>query len=341
MAAHYTAALRAAHPGLVAGVDVLDSPVPAPAEASIYHVVSPFEDLPIAQVWPVWARSPRHALVVTLHDLIPLLFADQYIPHSGAKLNYMTRLGLVRRADVVLTISRATARDAVTWLGLDPARVRVVYEDCDPAFGPTSQPAEQVLANLQVRLPRLRAGFCLYVASEDWRKNLERTLEAFSRLDPDLRGGHQLVIACQLSERTQGRLLALAARLGIADDVLLTGAVSDSELKGLYQACRLFTFPSLYEGFGLPPLEAMRCGAPVIAADNSSLPELVDWPEARFDARDIEAMAAVMVRGLTDEGYRSRLFEMGRRMAPQFSWRRTVELSLPGYRRAGLSRRAA
>jgi len=293
----------------------------------VYHVLSPFEVLSLDAVWPAWAREQRHALVVTLHDLVPLLFPG-YVPPSAEKLAYMTRLDLVRNADAVLTNSQATRRDALTWLGLDPDRVHTTYIDCGAEFQPPAggpRPPD---------LPGLRPGYCLYVGGEDWRKNLGGALAAYGRLPSALRADHQLVLAGALSPPARSSLHEQAARLGVRPDVLLTGEVGERELVGLYQACRLFVFPSLYEGFGLPVLQAMRCGAPVISAHNSSLPELVIEADARFDAADPDATAAVWARALEDRELRSRLVDMGRATAARFSWERTVELSLAGYGQA-------
>ncbi|HEX6347827.1 MAG TPA: glycosyltransferase family 1 protein [Candidatus Dormibacteraeota bacterium] len=330
VAANYAAAFRRLHPELLAGVDEGLDGVRAPGEEVLYHVLSPFELLPLDAIWPAWARDRRHALAVTLYDLVPLLFAERYVPPSAEKLAYMTRLDIVRRADAVLTISEATRRDALQWLGLDPARVHTVYLDCAPGFGPPAgepRPAS---------LPGLRPGYCLYVGGGDWRKNLGGALAAYSRLPAGLRAAHQLVLAGALSTGTRDSLQAQAARLGIRADLLLAGELPEPDLVSLYQACRLFVFPSLYEGFGLPVLEAMRCGVPVISGDNSSLPELVTESEARFDAADPEATAAVWARALEDAELRSRLLAMGRATAARFSWDRTVELSLAAYRQARL-----
>lgn len=336
-ATQFTDALLAARPGLVAAVDEGGSARPSP-EPLVYHVLSPLELLPLAQVWPSWARESSDALVVTLHDLIPLIFGDRYIPPSPEKLAYMTRLGLVRQADMVLAVSEATGQDAIDWLGLEPERVCVVYEDCSPLFKPSGLPPKALINRLRAAVPELRPDYCLYVAGRDWRKNLAGAIRGYARVDPALRARHPFVIVCGLQRQARSELESEAARLGVAGDVLLTDELPDEALAGLYEACRLFVFPSLYEGFGLPLLEAMRCGAVAVCADNSSLPELVTEPAARFDANDHDAFAQVVSRGLVDTGFRGRLGEVSRDTSARFSWRRTVELSAAAYEEAALIR---
>lgn len=331
----YSRALASEHPGLVAWTDDdPEQPRPLSGRPALYHVLSPFEQLPLDRVWPVWARDPRVALAVTLHDLVPLVFPETYLGHPLSRLAYLTRLQLVKRADAILAISEAAARDAVTWLGVEESRVHVAYEDCAPLFRPPGEAREQVLAVLRGTLPELRASFCLYVGGEDPRKNMTAALAAFARLDPAQRAEHQLVIACRLSGDQQRRLAREAGRLGISGDTLFTGEVDDDTLLRLYQGCEVFVFPSLYEGFGLPVLEAMRCGAPVIASNLSSLPELVTEPEAAFDPARPEAIAAVLSRALGDAGFRDRLRRMAAASAARFSWHDTVTRSLAGYRAA-------
>ena len=136
-------------------------------------------------------------------------------------------------------------------------------------------------------------GFLLYVGGDDARKNMEGTIRAYARLPAPLRSEHQLVIACRIGPLRRFELGTFAASLGIGgDEIELTGFVTDQELAALYRACELFIFPSLYEGAGLPILEAMSCDAPVAASNTSSIPELLGDLEATFDPADPADIAA-------------------------------------------------
>ncbi|MGH8129199.1 MAG: glycosyltransferase, partial [Gammaproteobacteria bacterium] len=168
--------------------------------------------------------------------------------------------------------------------------------------------------------------YILYTGNGGFRENVTRMLDAFARLPPTVREKHQLVLNQVDTKRVREEWLP---RYGLTDDeVVITGYVSDPELVILLNCCELFVFPSLYEGFGLPVLEAMACGAPVIGGDNSSIRELIEESDARFDARDPSAIAQCMLRALTDQDFRSRLREQGRQRAGDFSWDRSARQAL-------------
>jgi glycosyltransferase involved in cell wall biosynthesis len=285
-------------------------------EARAYHVGSPIElDIGIDRIWPAAARDLP--MIVTLYDLIPELFADLYLVDPGARRRYRTRLGLLQRAERVLAISEATARDAIRRLGLSPDRVRFVGAGVSEAFRPPVR-REDAVAELARRQPRVRPGFVLYTGGIDHRKNIDRLLVAYASLARKLREAHQLVVVCRVLPDEQRALDARLEELGVSDDVLFPGFVADSDLVLLYQATELFVFPSLYEGFGLPVAEAMACGAPVVAARTSSLVELVEDDDALFDPSSPRAIAAALRRVLTDGDLRARLSAHG--LDPRWRW---------------------
>jgi glycosyltransferase involved in cell wall biosynthesis len=285
------------------------------AEPRIYHVGSPFElDLPIDAVWPRAVRR-RARLVVTLYDLIPLLFPRD----PATRRRYFARLELVRRADRLLALSEATARDAAEHLKVAAERIRVVGAAPSEHFRPG--------ASEEPRLPGIEPGYVFYTGGIDPRKNIPRLLRAYARLPGPLRSRHQLVVVCAGSDDELAALRADAASVGAAERVLFPGFVSDETLVSLYQACELFVFPSLYEGYGLPVAEAMACGAPVIAARTSSLPELVADPRALFDPLDIASMAETLERALTDEQWRQEL----RQQKLDHTWRGVAERTAAVY----------
>jgi glycosyltransferase involved in cell wall biosynthesis len=270
-------------------------PIPG---ASAYHVGSPFErEVSLDGIWPRGVRSLP--LVVTLYDLIPAQFPEIYLVDALTRRWYRNRLEFVRRADRILAISRATARDAVERLAVSAHRLTVVGAAPAARFRPPSSP-ESALAAVQGSFAEIAAGFVLYTGGIEPRKNIDRLLHAYAGLPEELRSRHQLVIVCRVLPAERAELNTTLHRLGIAERVVLTGHVTDDQLVALYGAAKLFVFPSLYEGYGLPVAEAVACGTPVVAADTSSLVELVRLPEARFDPTDVEAIRAAIARPLTD-----------------------------------------
>jgi glycosyltransferase involved in cell wall biosynthesis len=265
-----------------------------PAAFDIWHVASPFEGAPLDDVWPPAARRSGARLVVTLYDVIPALFPHDYLATPTDARHYFARLELIRRADRVLTISNATAADAVRHAGIRANRISVIGAGTSPIFRPPADPA-------------IRDGYVLYTGGVDPRKNLARLLDAYAATPPELRRDHSLVVVCAMSEPFASGFADQAERLGITDDVRFTGRVSDDELVALYQAASLFVFPSRYEGYGLPVAEARACGTPVIAAANSSITELLSAEEACFDADDTASITTALETALGDPARLARL----------------------------------
>jgi glycosyltransferase involved in cell wall biosynthesis len=316
--------------GRIAPSDDPDLPVDV-----IYHVPSPLEPVSLDRLWAPRLRSS--ALVVTMHDLIPALFPEENMPDPAVQRFYWARLELARQAERVLSVSYATARDSEGLLGLRPDRISVtgggVSDDFVP---PESRGAAR--AQLERLRPALDGEFVLYTGGMDWRKNVSGLLAAYAALSAELRAAHKLVVVGRLGlDHAHGPFAREAEGLGIADRVVFTGHVSEEELVLLYQAATLFVFPSLYEGFGLPVVEALACGAPAIAGRNSSLVELIDQEEALFDPADAESIRVALERALTDDELLERLRRPDVR--EQFSWRRIAERTAAAYEEVGSRRR--
>jgi glycosyltransferase involved in cell wall biosynthesis len=296
--------------------------------ATVLHTTSPFYDSQTSQrsLDAVYAAS-----VVTLYDLIPLLYPKQYLQSRAARARYGMRLDLVRHADRILSISPATTRDAIAVLGVDPRRVVTIGTGVSEMFVRSDDP-RATFDRAKVSLPGLRAGFIMYTGGIDFRKNIDGLFIAFSMLSAGMRRKHQLVIVCQLQPNQREHLMWRARDLGITEEVLLTGYVDDHLLVQLYQTTRLFVFPSLYEGFGLPVAEAMACGAPCIVGDNSSLADIVTEPAARFDASDPTSIARNIVRGVRAGSLRDML--LGMAQEADFRWKGVAAKTLQAYAEA-------
>ena len=288
-------------------------------------VTSLFEGWVDDAVTSVGRFVPGTRTAVVLYDLIPLLSPAVYLPTPAQQQYYARKIDSLRRAGLLLAISEHARREALDTLVLDEARVMAVSTAVDGRFCPGSGADSAQLRQLGIVRP-----FVMYApGGMDARKNLPGLIAAFAQLAPAVRARHQLVIVSKIDAVQRAELQRCAARHGLAADALvLSGYVDDDLLIGLYRACTLFVFPSLHEGFGLPALEAMACGAAVIGANNSSIPEVIGLDEALFDATDPAAIAGAMGRALADPALLARLRENGRRQAPRFSWDHTAQRCL-------------
>jgi glycosyltransferase involved in cell wall biosynthesis len=275
-------------------------------------------------VLPRIFRDPAWHRMAVLYDLIPSHYPERYLTRYEIRNEYHARIDALRAMHHVLAISETTRDDAKALLGIPPERVSVIGAGADDRFAhhPGGRAAAQ--ADVVARPPAegLRGGYVLFPSGLDPRKNIDGMLEAYARLPAELRAQHQLVLVFKVTDLQKAELRDQAWRMGILDDVCITGFVSDEDLVRLYQGAELVVFPSLYEGFGLPVLEAMRCGAPVICSDASSLREVQLEASARFDPADPAAIAAVMERVLRDPAERERIAELE---PPPFSWALAAE----------------
>ena len=285
-----------------------------------------------------YGNTPAALRVAVLYDFIPWLFPEKYLDTaSGYKKWYERRLMALHKFDLLLAISEATRQDAIDILGIPPERVVNISGAASAMFRPmpTAEQAKHAISRYGIARP-----FILYTGNADYRKNLDGMLQAYALLPHELRRTHQLVLN-QVGDDIRG-FRHKTRELGLADDeVVVTGHITDDELICLYTKCKVFVFPSLYEGFGLPILEAMACGAPVIAADNSSIPEVVGRSDVLFDASKPETIAAKLQKVLTDDQFRSNLASYGIERAKFFSWDRTAKLAWEAIETSLSTRRAA
>ena len=299
----------------------------------IVHISSLFEGFPDNAVTSVGECVGGPSTAVTIYDLIPLVHRQHYLgddPTTPIAQYYFRKLSYVRRAALALAISEATRQEAIDLLSLDPQAVVNISTAADPMFRPcaTGEIDEPALfGRIGVSRP-----FVMYTGGPDRRKNIDGLIKGWALVPPALRQSHQLAVVCRLSDGHRASLRALAAQSGMADDeLILPGFVSDDDLVGLYNLAKVFIFPSWHEGFGLPVLEAMACGAAVLAANTSSLPEVVGRPDALFDPMDASAIASALQRVLTDESLRASLRAHGLQRARLFSWKATAQHALEGF----------
>jgi glycosyltransferase involved in cell wall biosynthesis len=283
---------------------------------------------------PLVRPRPDCARVVTFHDLTFFLLPERYPMTRRLYFQTMTRLS-ARVADAVIVPSEAVRGDVVHVLGVPQERLFVIPEAAGSAFHPQDAVAIEAVR----RRYGLEGPFLLSVGSLEPGKNRERLLQAFARLRA--RGlQHTLVVAGQRAWRYEGEA-PLARRLGLADSARFLGHVPQADLPALYSAADLFVFPSLYEGFGLPALEALACGTPVVASNVSALPEVVGDAALQVSPLDVEELADAVERLLRDDRLRSDLRERGLERAAQFSWEKAARQTVEVYHWAARARKEA
>lgn len=306
----------------------------------IVHLASLFEGLSDNSVASVLHGDGRFDTAVTLYDLIPLLRQERYLADPNVARWYHRKLDSLKKAQLLLAISGHARTEAIDVLGLAPNSVVNISSAVDDIFRPrTLAPHER--AGLLAR-HGIGREFIMYTGGIDWRKNIEGLIEAYAMLQPALRRQYQLAVVCSIQDADRVRLQRLAAKLGLgADDLVLTGFVSDDDLVSLYNCTALFVFPSLHEGFGLPALEAMACGAAVIGSNSSSIPEVIGRSDALFDPTNAEAIGAAMAGVLGDSARRAELRAHGLRQATLFSWDTSARRAIEAFEETQRRRAAA
>jgi glycosyltransferase involved in cell wall biosynthesis len=275
-------------------------------------------------------HSPHYVLpplihcrsVVTIHDCIHLMF-PQYLPNRLAHAYAKTQMwASTHRSDRVLTVSETSKQDILRRFRIPADKITVVYNAIDERL--TVPPEPEEFARVRVRY-QLRDPFALYVGNIKPHKNLERLIDAFRtiRQQPEFESLKLVIIGDEIS-KYQGLRRAVHQHK-LHKHVRFFGFVAPETLGVLYRLARVFVFPSLYEGFGLPPLEAMYFGTPVVTSNVSSMPEVVGDAAILVDPYDAESIAEGMRRALVDEGLRATLRERGMARAREFSWDRSVE----------------
>lgn len=299
----------------------------ASLEADVVLVSSLFEGLVDNAVTSVGRLPRRPPTAVVLFDLIPLLNPELYLSNPVVKDWYFDKVEHLRRADLLLAISDSSRQEVIEQLRLPKDRCISISTDANPHFVRIDIDKSQE-TDLRKRYG-LHRHFVMYTGGIDHRKNIDNLIRSFADIPLDIRIRHQLAIVCSVQEQERARLNDLAKRCGLAsDELVMTGFVPEDDLVGLYNLCDLFVFPSWHEGFGLPVLEAMRCGARVIGANASSIPEVVGLSEALFDPHSQQAITDALLRGLTDEGFRSRLVQHAAVQSGRFSWDRSAQTAI-------------
>ena len=287
--------------------------------------------IPLSQA-PLLMMDPY---VVTVHDMASLLFAGE----GGARMQarrFVLRRGLLR-AKRIMAVSEATRRDVHDALGIPAENIRLAYNAPNPDFfqpAPDGKAREDILERYQINYP-----FLLYAGNIRPQKNIPRLVEAFAvareklSQHPVYRDLHLIIIGDEISRYPSVRRAVIQTRVEKA--VRFLGFVSFEALRVFFESAALFVFPSLYEGFGLPPLEAMATGTPVVASNVSSLPEVLGNAALLVNPENVFEIARAIQEALLDEDLRCELIANGRKQAARYSWDRTAREVLEVYREVG------
>lgn len=272
---------------------------------------------------PLWNRCPT---VLTIHDLSVLLHPELHPARVGRRARRRLPI-MARAADMIITATTEGKRELCEHLNVEPERVAVTPYAPRRNFQP--QAVEQTV-EVRRRLG-IEDEFLLFVGTIEPRKNLLTLARAYEEVLRRNSSRPQLVIAGR-EGWLMDELFSYIRRAGLSDRLRLTGYLSEDDLAALYSSCRAFIFPSLYEGFGLPPLEAMACGAPVITSRIRSIMEVVGDAAHLVEPRDAKALAESIIQLLEDERERERLSRRGRERAREFTWEKTAARTLELYR---------
>lgn len=297
----------------------------------VIHIPSFFEGYIDNAVTSIGLFDKETPISVTMLDLIPLINPEQYLePSLLYKQHYLRKIDQLKSAKKLFAISQSARQEALQNLSFTSQDVVHQSISIEPFF-----------KNLNIHkheyyIRRLALGiskpFVLYTGGADSRKNLPALINAYSALSLELRAEHQLVFAGRIPEANIEQLRQLAEKAGLSpEELYFTGYISDSELVELYNLCELFVFPSWHEGFGLPVLEAMACGAPAIAANTSSLPEVIGIAEALFCPFSEFDMSNRINLALTDINYKKRLKENSLKQVKNFSWDTVAQNSIKSF----------
>lgn len=287
-------------------------------QPDIVFILSLFEGATENACLSVGACERNLQTSVVLYDLIPLLDPKSYLGTEWTRKWYMDKINSLKQANLLLSNSEHTRQEAIDNLNIDEDRIVNISAAIADIFRPRLLNGSEV--QILITSYRIRRPFIMYSGAFESRKNLDRLLEAFALLSDNILKNYDLVFVGKHSEHDRQHLLHVAQKIGIKDQLILTGYISDENLVMLYNQCSLFVFPSLYEGFGLPALEAMACGAPTIASNTTSIPEVIGWADALFDPTSTQSIADKIVRVLSNEDFRKKLREHGLKQAKKFSW---------------------
>lgn len=275
----------------------------------------------VPTLFKIWQKS-----VITVHDITPFLYPEKH-PFSRSFVNRLFFPITLKFANKIIAVSENTKKDLISYFGTPENKIKVIPNGVDKSFQLLDyEDIDKVKNKYSLRFP-----FILYVGTLEPRKNIPSLIMAFNKLK-EKKITHRLVIAGKKGWKYKD-IFKIISKLNLQNDIIFTGYVSDEDLPGLYNAADLFVYPSIYEGFGLPPLEAMACGTPVITSNTSSLPEVVGNAGIMIDPLDIESFAESMYKVISNEDLKIKMRKKGLERAKLFSWEKCAKEVMDTYQK--------
>ena len=297
----------------------------------IVHISSLFEGFGDDIVTSIGQFSNDIPTSVTLYDLIPLIHKETLLCHQNYKEYYLKKIEYLKKANLLLAISESSKKEAVQYLNINEDKIVNISAAVNEKFRKISisnDLKDKIFNKYNIEKP-----FMMYAPGGfDPRKNIDNLIDAFSKLPKGIKENYQLVIISKIPDGNKKDLENKIAKTGLTkNDVIITGYVPDDELIAMYNLCELFIFPSLHEGFGLPVLEAMACGAPVIGSNTTSIPEVIGREDALFDPYSVESIANKIKEVLTNDNFKNELREYAIKRAKEFSWDKSAKRAIEAF----------
>lgn len=312
------------------GAELVREAFIASLQPDIVHISSLFEGFGDNTVTSVGRFDLDTPVSISFYDLIPFLNPKEYLEVNRFYATYyMRKLEYLKKAALLLSISEFSRSEGLEHLDFTPEQIINISSAAEPFFSDAAPATDPVALREKFGITR---PFVLYTGGADPRKNLTRLLEAYAQIPTELRQQHQLVLAGRIDRAEHLSLLKGIKASGMhPDEVIFTEYISDDELQTLYYICKLFVFPSWHEGFGLPALEAMKCGAAVISSNTSSLPEVVNLENALFDPLSTKSISAKLTEFLSNPALIEQMKSHAKVQAPLFSWDASAKKAIAGF----------
>ncbi len=275
----------------------------------------------------------KHRRVVTVHDLIPIVFPEQFPAGIRGKLSWQLQKFNLRKSDVIITDSESSTKDVAKFTGIATSKITTVYLAAGEEFKRTESAELRTEILKKYKLPE---EFVLYVGDVTWNKNLPRLVAAIKQLDIPLVMVGKSLVQKDINTTNPWNADLVAIQKATANDkrFIKLGFVPTDDVVSLYNSATVCAFPSIYEGFGLPVLEAMQCGCPVVTTEGGSLPEVADSAAFYVDEYSLDSIAKGIDKVFSDKQLQKTLSSKGLIQAKQFSWKKTAEETLAAYTQA-------
>lgn len=296
-------------------------------EIDIFCITSPFDSFNVIYKQE-WFSDCK--VVAIVYDIIPYVMKNHYLADKVTYNLYMKCIDMLRWADEIQVISQSVKDDLVSYLKFDSEKISVIWGAVDKRYKKIVVPENEKKVILNKF--KIKDQYVMCTGGDDERKNLAGLIEAYGKLPREIIDKYQLVIVCKLSAPAMERYTALAAKLKVTDRVILTNFVSDRELLVLYNLAKLMAFPSVYEGFGLPVVEAWACGTPVLTSNNSSLVQIAGDAAVIVDPKDLKDITKGLQYALTECDL-TELLKRGEKRLQEFQWEKVALASIESFKK--------